>query len=158
MLTFKRRPQERSQLPPVHVFVGRLAHRVVPAGQYNNLVIQSGTLEFFHHVAREFRQEGQIVLRINDERLPRPAGELIEVCYGTDGEPGLPQRLQSDLRFHPLPDVPRRLSMPHDISDVSGSVIERRDPNTRIMRSRNERITRTQARTYDAKLAVALLL
>ena len=51
----------------------------MPAGQHNHFVIQPMTFEFRHYIAREFGQEREIVLRINDERLPRPARELVEI-------------------------------------------------------------------------------
>ena len=58
--------QKRSQLPSVHVIVGRFAHGVVATGQHHDFVIESMALEFRHYIARKLWQKGQIVLRIND--------------------------------------------------------------------------------------------
>lgn len=79
LAAFKRRSHERRQLPSIHVFVGGLAHAVVAAGKRNHLVVETVVLEFPHHLSREFGKEREIVFRVNNERFPRPAGELLKV-------------------------------------------------------------------------------
>ena len=102
-------------------------------------MIQAVTLELFNHLPREFRQECQIVSAVDDERFLGPSRKFIEVCHGTDREPGLPQFLQVNLLFDSLPDMPGGLPMPDDIRKVCGGVIERCHPNPRIVRGGNER-------------------
>src|SRR5579864_5624150 len=103
----KSRAQERQQVPTVDVLVRCLTRRVVPAGQHRNFVVEAVPSELIYHLPREFRQEGQIVRRINNQRLLRPAGKLPEVRHRTDSQPGLPQFLQIDLLLDPLPDMAR---------------------------------------------------
>src|SRR5207248_1200490 len=74
----KRRSKERRQMPAVHVFIRSLAGGVMPAGKHHYLVIKSVALELLYHLAREFWQEGEVVLRVYDERSLRPARELAE--------------------------------------------------------------------------------
>ena len=46
------------------------------ARQHRNFVIEPVPLKFLDDLLREFRQKRQIILRINDERLPRPARRI----------------------------------------------------------------------------------
>ena len=48
--------------------------------------------------------------------------------------------------------------MPHDVGNISGGVIESRDANARIVRRRDERVTRTKTGADNAEIAIALLL
>src|SRR5256885_1235114 len=82
--------QKRSQVPPVNVFVRRLARSVMTAGQYRDLVIKAVPLELFHDLAGEFRQKGQIVSCIDDEGFFGPSRELLEVRHRANRQPCLP--------------------------------------------------------------------
>lgn len=77
----------------IDVFVGRLASRVMPAGQSYNLVIKIVSGKFGNHLARKLGQECHVVFRVNDERFLRPAGELVEIRHGTDREPEFAEAL-----------------------------------------------------------------
>src|ERR1039458_3891308 len=57
----ERRPQKTDQLPSIHVFVRRLTHGVMPAGQHDDLVIQFVLLEFLDHLLGKFRQKRHVV-------------------------------------------------------------------------------------------------
>ena len=124
MLALQRPPQERRQIPSVEIFVWRFSHGVVAAGEYRNLVVEVVALEFSDYLARKFRQKGQIVLRVDDQRFPLPAGELLEVRHRAYAEPQRAQAVNIQLRLQPLSDVARRLAVPDNVSDVGGSVIE----------------------------------
>ncbi len=90
--------------------------------------------------------------------LRRPAGELIEVGHGTDGEPGLAQGFEIDVGFDSLADVAGGLSVPYDVGDVGGGVVEGGDANAGIVGGGDEGVTGTQTGADDSELAVALLL
>src|ERR1700730_206682 len=72
-LVLERRTQERRQLPAVHIFVRCFTHCVMAARQNYDFVVQLVAFEFVDDLAREIRQECQIVFRVEDERLARPA-------------------------------------------------------------------------------------
>ena len=58
----------------------------------------------------QFGQKSQIIFRIDDQRLPRPPRELLEIRHGTDGQPGLPQALQ--VNHNALPATLKTWSAP----------------------------------------------
>src|SRR5438477_4876756 len=150
--------QKRDQLPAVYVFVRSLAGAVVAARQHDYLVVEFVALEFRYDLAGEFRQESHIVFRIHDERLLRIACVLRKIRHRADCGPEFAQALHINLRFESRAYVPRGLSVPYDIRKISGSVIESSHPNTRIVRRRQKRVTRAQARAHNAEAIEALLL
>ena len=81
LLLLKCRAQKRQKLPAVHVFVRRFAGRIVSAGKHHGFVVQAVPLEFVHYLPRKLRKKRQIILRINDQRLLRPAGILLEIRH-----------------------------------------------------------------------------
>jgi len=46
----ERGPQETRQLPAIHIFIGRLTHRVMAAWQHNHLVVEMMPLELGHNL------------------------------------------------------------------------------------------------------------
>src|SRR5260370_42567545 len=105
-------------MPCVEIFVWRFSHRVVAAGEYRNLVVEIVALEFSDYLARKFREKGQIVLRVDEQRFPLPASELLEVRHRAYGEPQRAQAGNIQLRLQPLPDVGRRCAAPDNVRDV----------------------------------------
>ena len=93
---------------------------------------------------------------ISDFRGQR--ANCLKYDIGLTASQRLPQSFQIDLLLDSLPDVPGGLPVPHHIGDISRRMIERRHANARIMRRRDKRVARTEARAHDAELRVALLL
>jgi archaellum biogenesis ATPase FlaH len=81
-------------------------------------VIQSVAREFGHDLTRKLRQKGEVIFRVNNQRLASEARKLIEVRHRADGGPQLPQAVNIDVRFQTGADVARRLSMPDNISKL----------------------------------------
>ena len=50
-----------------------------PTDERHRFVLQSITLKLLHHLARKFRQERQIIFRINNQRLSLEPCELREI-------------------------------------------------------------------------------
>src|SRR5690348_11451803 len=99
------------------------------AGKHDNLVVELVTLELLHHVPGKFRQEGQIVIRINDERLYGMARILSAVRHRADAAPQVTQAFEIDFCFQSLTDVARGLSVPDYVGEISRGVIECGDPD-----------------------------
>src|SRR6476646_4003606 len=125
MNPLERLPHKRRQAPCVDVLERRFTQRIVPARERGDLMVEAIALELRHHLAREFRRKSQIVLRINDQRLPLESRELLEVRHGADGGPQSPQAFQIDLLFQAFADVPRGLPVPGHVRYISGRMIER---------------------------------
>src|SRR5262249_45177968 len=84
--------------------------------------------------------------------------ELLEVNHGTDGEPEPTQPIQINRGFDSLANVPRGLTMPHDVGEIGRCVIEGSSSNTGIVRACNKCIAGTEAGSDHAELLVPLLL
>src|SRR5580698_4789696 len=108
----KRPAHERRNLPAVHIFIGRFAGGVVPAGQNKNFVVQAMPLKLVHGIARELGKEGQVVVGINNERLLGPARKLIEIGHGAYRAPELAQAVEIDFGLDAFADVTRGLTVP----------------------------------------------
>ena len=52
LLLLKRRPEKARQLPPIHIFVRRLAHGVMAARQHCDFVVEPVALEFLDNLSR----------------------------------------------------------------------------------------------------------
>lgn len=94
-------------MPAIKVFVRGFADRVVATGKRRSFVVELVALEFGDNLPGKFRQERQIVSRINDQRFSREAGEVFEVRDWADGRPQPAQSFQIDMRFEALTDMSR---------------------------------------------------
>ena len=101
------------------------------AGEDCDSVIETVAFEFSNHLPRKLRQEGQVILCVNDQRLPFPAGKLFEVGHRADGGPQRAESVDVEMRLHALADVAGGLSMPDHVGDVCGSMVECRDLDSR---------------------------
>ena len=144
--------------PAIHVFIWRLTCRVVAAGQHRHLVVDSVAGKGINGLPRQLGQKSQIVGCVNDQRLLRPACELLKVRHRADAAPHGAQAVGVEMGLESLADVAGGLPVPYHIGHVGRSVIERRHSNTGIMRRRQECVTRAEAGAQNAKLGVAMLL
>ena len=128
------------------------------AGQCDDFVIEAVGLELLQNAERELGEKGHVVFRIDDQRLPRPAGELLEIRHGADGAPKRSKTLDVDLRFQAFANVARRLAVPDDVSKVCRGVIEGGDSNAGIVSGGKKRVTGTEAGADNSKAVVTLRL
>src|SRR5579862_3018134 len=108
------------------------------------------------YLPRELRQKRQIVLRVDDQRLPRPPRKFVEVDHRANGAEQVSQIREINSLLEAFADVTSGLSVPDHIGKIGGRVVEGRDTDSRIVRGGNERVTRTQAGTDNSEAAVAL--
>src|SRR5215510_6881567 len=114
--------------------------------------------ELCHNLPGEFGKKGEVVVCVNDERLFAGSCELVEVHHRTGGEPQLSQPFEIDLLLHALANVPGRLAVPHDVGEISGGVVEGRNPDARVVSASDESVTGTKTRADQAELPITLLL
>ena len=88
---------------------------------------------------RKIDRKGEIVLRIDEERLLVP--DAIEIDLRADRQPHLAKSIEIDGTFQSGPHVRRRQTAPDDIGEVRRDVIERLSTDQRLMCSRQQRET-----------------
>src|SRR5215469_5950247 len=150
--------EKSRQIPAIDVLVRCFSGRVMPARKHGNPVIQSMALELRYHLAGKLGQKGQIVLCVNDQRLPLEPGKLLEVGHRTDGRPQATQAIQGNFRFEALTNVACGLAMPHHVREIGGGMIKSGDFDAGIMRGREKCVTGTEAGPDNAQALVSLLL
>ena len=113
-------------------------------------VIEPAALKFPYHLPGELGEKGQVVLGIDDQRLARETGELIEIRHRTNGRPKPAQSVKINRWLKTLADVARGLPMPDYVGKVGRGVIEGGDLDPSIVGCAEEGITRAKAGSYDS--------
>src|SRR5215471_6974924 len=119
-MRLERLAEECRQMPAIYVLVRCLSGRVMPAGKHRNLVIQSMALELLYHLVGKLGEKGQVVLGVDDQRLPLEPGKLLEIGHRTDCRPQAAQAIQGNFGFEALANMARGLAMPHHVREIRG--------------------------------------
>ena len=146
--------EEAAQRQPVEPLEGTEAGAVVPAREHRELVFDSATPELVDEHFREVDGERQIVTRVHEEQAL--VAHAVEVRVRRDWHPDAPEALQVDVTVEPLPDMVGGEARPHDVGKVRRDVIEGSCPQPRLVRGRQHRQARAQARAENADRLVAL--
>ena len=146
--------QESRQNPAIEVLERRLPGAVVAAAQDGDFVRDAELAELAHQILREIDRKRQVVARVDEQRLP--IAQAIEIPARADRLPQRAQRVELDVAVEPLAHVLGRQSAPHDVGEVRRDVIERLGADQRLVRRRQQREARAEARAEDADALVAL--
>ena len=94
--------EERRQVIAIHIFIGRLARRVVSARKHDRLVIQPVPLELGQPPVAKIRAGRSDRTSHKQSATFRPAGELFEIRHRTDRQPQISQPLEFNLCLEPF--------------------------------------------------------
>jgi hypothetical protein len=86
------------------------------AGQHGDLVRQAAAREFVNEPPGEIDREGQVVLRVNEQRAL--VAHPIEVDDRADRPPQAAQLFEVDVTVQSFADVARRESEPDDVGKL----------------------------------------